>query len=165
MKELTEKEALHKTAAYCSAAEHCLSEVKERLDTWGIPSEQQKNIIEYLVKEQYINEERYAYSFVNDKFRINKWGRNKIKQGLQIKGIMPETSRKALESINTDEYILTLRQLLNAKNKSIKTRNDYDRYGKLIRFATGKGYEQAIIKQCLSNDEYEYDYDMDKSPA
>ena len=159
MKELTEKEAIYKIAAYCSTAEHCFSEVKEKLKAWSISSEQQENIIEYLVKEQYINEERYAYSYVNDKFRFNKWGKNKIKQGLQLKDILPETVQKALESINTDEYILTLRQLLKAKNKSIKARNDYERCGKLIRFAIGRGYELSIIKQCLPNAEYGYDLD------
>lgn len=159
MKELTEKEALYKIAAYCSTAEHCLSEVKEKLETWNVSSEQQENIIKYLEKEQYINEERYAHSYVNDKFRFNKWGKNKIKQGLQLKGILPETIQNALESINTDEYILTLRQLLNAKNKSIKARNDYERCGKLIRFAIGRGYELSIIKQCLPNAEDDYDLD------
>ena len=78
---------------------------------------------------------------------------------MQLKGILPETIQNALESINTDEYILTLRQLLNAKNKSIKARNDYERCGKLIRFAIGRGYELSIIKQCITNAEDDYDLD------
>lgn len=156
MKNLTEKEALYKIAAFCSTAEHCLSEVKAKLTAWEISPEQQENIIGYLIKEQYINEERYARFYVNDKFRFNKWGKNKIKQSLQLKGISPEITKKALDFIPTDEYMDILHQLLNAKSKSIKARNDYERNGKLIRFAIGRGYEITDIKQCLSNNDYDY---------
>ncbi len=85
MKEITEQEALSKAAAYCSSAEHCTAEVVAKLDAWGIPAEGQARILARLVQEHYIDEARYARFYINDKFRFNKWGRNKIIQGLRAK--------------------------------------------------------------------------------
>ncbi len=158
MKELSEEEALYKAAAYCSMAEHCLSEVSEKLENWGVPTEGRTRILKKLVTEKYINEERYCRSFIHDKFTYNKWGRNKIAQALRQKKIDSEKSAPLLESlIDAEEYQETLRSLLEAKRKTIKARNEYELKGKLIRFALGRGYEMNEICQCLpgkDTDEY-----------
>ena len=158
MKELSEEEALYKAAAYCSMAEHCLSEVSEKLENWGVPTEGRTRILKKLETEKYINEERYCRFFIHDKFTYNKWGRNKIAQALRQKKIDSEKSAPLLESlIHAEEYQETLRSLLEAKRKTVKARNEYELKGKLIRFALGRGYEMNEICQCLpgkDTDEY-----------
>lgn len=155
MKELTEKEAFCKAAAYCSAAEHCRSEVASKLKAWGMADEQQESILQQLIQEQYIDESRYARFYANDKFRFNQWGRTKIAMSLKQKGITPDTYSEWLESIPEEEYLAALRDLLKAKQRSVKARNDYERNGKLIRFALGRGYEMSAIRRCLPDaDEY-----------
>lgn len=149
MKELTEQEALCKAAAYCSAAEHCLSEVASKLDAWGVPADGQARILSRLVQERYVDEARYARFYINDKFRFNRWGRNKIVQGLRAKKIPASVYVGELDSIDEGDYLDTLRSLLASKRREVKARNEYERNGKLICFALGRGYEMEAIRRCL----------------
>ena len=63
MNTITEEEALNRMAAYCSAAEHCKAEVNEKLQKWGLPYEVINRIIDRLVVEKFIDEERYCRAF------------------------------------------------------------------------------------------------------
>ena len=69
---------LNKAATYASRCEHCESEVREKLLTWGGSCEEADEIIAYLIEERYIDNQRYANSYVKDKFRFNHWGKYKI---------------------------------------------------------------------------------------
>lgn len=156
MSELTEKEALSKAAAYCSASEHCFSEIIAKLSQWGVAADVQKKIIKRLVDEKFIDEERFCSFFVNDKFKFNKWGRIKIGQALYMKKISPDISKKYLNDIDEREYMNTLRSLLASKKKSIHASDDYQSTMKLIRFAVSRGFEMGLIRKCMQlSDEYD----------
>ena len=148
-KDYTPEELLHKAAAYCSPAEHCISEVTGKLETWGATSTDIQKIIQRLIDEGFINEERFARAFVTDKFRFNKWGKIKIALALRYKGISQGLIQQSLDNINEEEYKESLILLLQAKRKSIKSNDEYERNGKLIRFAQSRGFEYNIIEQCL----------------
>lgn len=156
MSELTEKEALNKAAAYCTASEHCLSEVGAKLTQWEVDADAKERILKRLVDERFIDEERYCRFFVNDKFKFNKWGRIKISQALYMKKIPSEMSRDCLNEIDEKEYMNTLRSLLASKKKSIHASDDYQLNMKLIRFALSRGFEMNIIRKCMQlSDEYD----------
>ena len=109
-----------------------------------------------LVKERYVDDERYARAFVKDKVRYNKWGRRKVEQALWQKHIDEDISQQALDEVDDEEYLNVLRPLLKQKIKSIKAENDYERNQKLVRFALGRGFTFDIIKQCLDVDEEDF---------
>jgi Uncharacterized protein conserved in bacteria len=156
MIELTEKEALNKAAAYCTASEHCLSEISTKLSQWGLDSDAQEKILKRLADERFIDEERYCRFFVNDKFKFNKWGKIKIGQALYMKKIPSTVSRKYLDEIDEKEYMNTLRSLLTSKKKSIHASDDYQSNMKLIRFAMSRGFEMNVIRKCMQlSDEYD----------
>lgn len=160
MKELTESEALGKVAAYCSMSEHCMSEVVAKLESWNMPEDAVKRIIERLIKEKYIDEVRYCRCFVKDKLRFNKWGKVKIGQTLRQKQISSETINLSLDAVDEDEYQRILLELISAKRKSVKAKNDYELNGKLIRFALGRGFGMDVIQRCLKQlgSDIELDY-------
>ena len=81
MNTITEEEALNRMAAYCSAAEHCKAEVNEKLQKWGLPYEVINRIIDRLVVEKFIDEERYCRAFVNDNFPLT--GNSQVPSGNQ----------------------------------------------------------------------------------
>ncbi|MDR0962137.1 MAG: RecX family transcriptional regulator [Mediterranea sp.] len=147
MKELTESEAFNRAAAYCSVAEHCSHEVSEKLRRWEVDAPVAQRILHRLIEEKYVDDLRYSRAFVRDKYRFAKWGKVKIAAALHIKHIPGEVVQQALESIDEEEYLDTLRDLLAAKQKSIRAANDYERKGKLIRFALGRGYEMHDIRK------------------
>ena len=154
---MTADEVLYKLAARCSVSEQCLSDVEDKLAKYDLPEEEKTRILRHLVEEKYVDDGRYAEAYVRDKYRFNKWGRMKIVQGLRMKGFDKETIATAMEAIDEAEYLDILRDLLKAKRKSTKGKNEYEVNGKLVRFATGRGFEYAAIRQCLgaSIDEFE----------
>lgn len=156
---MTADEILYKLAARCSVSEQCLSDIESKLAKYDLSGEEKTRILRHLVEEKYVDDGRYAEAYVRDKYRFNKWGRIKIAQGLRMKGIDREAIEAAMEVIDEEEYLSILRDLLKTKRKSTKGKSDYEINGKLIRFATGRGFEFAAIRKCIgaSADEYEMD--------
>ena len=149
MKQANEQEMLHRAAAYCSTAERCILDVEKKLEAAGLSKEENERIIARLLKEKFIDENRYSRCFVNDKLRFNKWGRIKINYELQKKNIPAVVRSNALSDINETEYQEILLSLLKSKIKSIHGKNERDVYGKLLRFAAGRGFESREALNCL----------------
>jgi len=145
----TYSEALAFAAAYCSASEHCKTEILEKTAKFELNREEQCKLIERLVQEGFLNEKRYVRSFVNDRFRFNKWGRIKIRYMLKQKGISQKLIEEGLEQIQEEEYHELLLTLLKLKLPSIKSKTEYEMKGKILRYAAGKGFEPSLINSCL----------------
>lgn len=148
-KELTEDEARLKAEAYCSVSEHCKDDMLRKLEQWGVPVDVQDSIMAHLVKERYIDERRYAIAYVRDKYRFNQWGRIKIAQALKMRHVPSECISVAMDEVDEEEYLSVLISLLQKKRKSVKGANDYERNGKLIRFAASHGYAMDEILRCM----------------
>jgi regulatory protein len=161
-KEMTEQEAFLQLAALCAQAEHCEQEMRDKLKRWGFDESVQNRIIERLVRERYIDNERYARAFVKDKIRYNKWGRRKVQQALWLKRIDKDIQQRVLDEIDDNEYLSVLRPLLKQKRKTVKAESDYELNQKLVRFALSRGFGYSIIRQCLDVDEeMDIDDEMD----
>lgn len=158
---MSEQEALLRLTSLCSTAEHCSHEMLEKMRRWEIDEDTQARIMEYLVKEKYIDDERYARFFAKDKIRYNKWGRRKVEQAMWQKHIDADIQQRVLGEIDDDEYLLILRPLLKSKRRTVKAANNYEMNMKLIRFAMGRGFTMDIIRQCLDNDEFDEISDED----
>ena len=158
---MSEQEVLLRLTSLCSTAEHCSHERLEKMRRWEIDEDTQARIMEYLVKEKYIDDERYARFFAKDKIRYNKWGRRKVEQAMWQKHIDTDIQQRVLGEIDDDEYLLILRPLLKSKRRTVKAANNYEMNMKLIRFAMGRGFTMDIIRQCLDNDEFDEISDED----
>ena len=163
-KEVTEQEAFLQLASLCANAEHCQHEMLEKMRKWELTEAVQARVIARLVKERYVDDERYARAFVKDKIRYNKWGRRKVQQALWLKRIDDDVQQTVLDEISDEEYLKVLKPLLKQKTKSIKAESDYERNQKLVRFALSRGFTFDIIRQCLdtsdiNEDEFEQDED------
>jgi len=150
-KEYTLEELLHKAASYCSISEHCVLEVEDKLTAWGVSDEDKKKIIDRLKSEDFINEKRYCTYFVKDKFRFNKWGKIKISYSLKAKGLDKEVVQNAMLTIDDGEYEELLASLLKAKLVSLKYEFEYEKQGKLFRFAQSRGFENNVIERVIRN--------------
>lgn len=148
-KQYTFDELLHKAASYCSISEHCVSEVENKLRVWEVAEADRKKIITKLISEDFINEKRYAVAFVRDKFRLNKWGKIKISMALREKKVDKELINSALNKIDEGEYEELLAALLKTKSKTVKFDYEYEKQGKLFRFAQSRGFENNVIERVL----------------
>jgi regulatory protein len=154
-KEKTEQEAYLELAALCAQAEHCQQEMRDKMRRWEMDEAVQERVIGRLVKERYIDEERYTRAFVNDKIRYQKWGRRKIQQALWMKRIDNDIQQRVLDEVDDEEYLDLLRPLLKQKRKTTKAQSDYELNQKLLRFALGRGFTFDIIRQCLDVEDEE----------
>ena len=102
--------AIDRLKKYCAIQDRCQWDVIKKMNEWQLTQNTQNHILELLISNQYINEERFSISFCQGKFRIKKWGRNKIKHALRKRDISENCIIKGLNSINEDEYQKTLKK-------------------------------------------------------
>lgn len=151
IRKLGEQEAYNRLSALCARAEYCLDDMRKKLRKWQLPEGAEERILKRLVKERFIDENRYAHAYVRDKFRYNRWGSDKIERMLRMKGISSDDIKDALKEISDDESNETLSTLLKNKIRSVKYKTEYELYVKLLRFAVSRGFTLEHAKHCLED--------------
>ncbi|MCQ2053542.1 MAG: RecX family transcriptional regulator [archaeon] len=116
-KEWSEQDLLVKAQNYCSQAEHCVAEVREKLYQWGATAMVQDTIIQQLCQSGFIDERRYATAFVHDKVAFQGWGREKIRMMLQMKHLPSTIIEAALGEINETVYDQQIARLIEQKRQ------------------------------------------------
>jgi regulatory protein len=143
------QKAYDKAAAICARQEQCVSMVREKLIKWEVEEADRTKILERLVEEKFIDEQRYTGFYVRDKARFNRWGKTKITWQLRRKGIPPEMIHEALASIPANEYNDNLLDLLKQKKRQLKEDDPYKRRASLMRFAASRGFSFDEIMRAL----------------
>ncbi len=150
MKNISPERALNRLAAYCSKAERCVFDVRQKLRSWDIPEKDQENILKRLQSEGFLDEVRFCRAFVNDKSKYSKWGYYKIRQELKKKCIPEDIIQDTLSSvIQPEENKERLIRLLQVKKKTVKGKTEYEIRQKLMRFAAGRGFPLEDIETAL----------------
>lgn len=143
--QLTPDEAYSKASALCSQAEHCSTDIREKLTRWGIGPESADNIIAKLVREKYIDEARYSKAFAHDRLYYSNWGRIKIQANLRLLRIAGNHIHSALETLDEDQYQEILQKIIDTKRHSFGDLTDANTNTKIIRFALQRGFEMEEI--------------------
>lgn len=146
---MTEEQVLNKLTTLCARGEHCQQEMLDKMRRWEIDKSTQARVMEYLLKEKFIDEERYTRSFVEEKIKFNGWGRKKVEQALYMKRIPSSIYTPILDEVDEKNYEEILRPLLEAKRKTVTGKSEYEIRGKLIRFALSRGFEMDEILKIL----------------
>jgi regulatory protein len=141
--------ALNKAMALCSSREYCCDDIRSKLTVWGVDNNDSERIIGILLKENFVNESRYAAAFVRDKFKYNKWGKVKIAAHLKFKKLNPVVINTALDSIDNELYFNTLRDIIENHRRTVKAKNQYDLKAKLLRYGLSKGFESSLLYDIL----------------
>jgi len=149
-KYVSKDDAQAKLMHYCAYQDRCHQEVRSKLIDMGIYGDDLEDIITNLIIDNFLNEERFAQSFARGKFRIKKWGKNKILQELKRKKISPYCIKKAMKEIDDDDYSKVLQTLLEKKLPLVKGKNEYEIKVKLARYLITKGYESELIWDAIN---------------
>lgn len=145
--ELSNDAILKKVLHYCAYQDRCTQEVRNKLTTFDMPDSEKGKILKLLVDEGYLDDERYASTFVRSKIHLKKWGVNKIRMALKMKGISDEIISNALSEIDPEIYREELIKIL--KTKKINETDPYKRKSKLAQYAMQKGYEPGLVWETL----------------
>ncbi|MDT0649143.1 regulatory protein RecX [Zunongwangia sp. F297] len=132
---------------FCAYRDRSHKEVEEKLKEMNMIPAAQEQIIIKLMQENFLNEERFARSFVRGKFRIKKWGRIKIKQELKLKDISNPVIKIALTEIDESDYISTLHEVAEKKVRLLKESNPFKKRKKLADHLLRRGYEASLVYQ------------------
>ncbi|MBL4709517.1 MAG: regulatory protein RecX [Flavobacteriales bacterium] len=140
---LSYSEVLSKAMRYCSYQERSIYEVKQKLREYRLKESDLQLILEYLQKENFLNEIRFADAFVRGKVNIKRWGLFKIREGLSAKGVSSKLVNEAVKGIDEKVYLQNLEELVEKKLNLLGT--DEQKREKLYRFLQSKGYESDLI--------------------
>lgn len=153
---MTEQAAYNRLSALCSRTEYCLADLRRKMGAWLLPEGAGERVLQRLQQEGYVDEGRYARAFARDKFRQNRWGRQRVAMELRRRGIADELVAAALEEIPDQESDSALAQLLRQRLRSTKAKDDTELFLKLLRYSVGRGYSldeaHRCLKQLFSND-------------
>ena len=149
-KVFTVEEVKKKIERYCMYQDRCHQEVEAKLKEYRLIPEARALILLHLFEYDFLNEERFSKSFARGKFRIKKWGKEKIVRALKLRNITAANIKIALEEIEEEEYINTLNILVEKKNSSINDRDIYKRKKKLFDYLKYRGYETDLVMDAIN---------------
>lgn len=148
-KVFTKSELLTKLEQYCTYQERCFKEVEEKLFSLKATQSEKESILIHLIENNYINEERFAKSFVRGKHNYKNWGRNRIKNELKFRNITSKIIEIALQEINNENYIEKFNKLAEKNWDSIKEKKGQKKNKKFVDFLLRKGFETDLIYEKL----------------
>ncbi len=139
-----------KATAYCATAEHCESETRDKLTTWGAEdNEMTDSIIAYLKENNFLSASRYCHAYVHDKLIYQGWGKRKIEMMLRQKHLPKQDIQEALEAIEEGQYEDILLSLLQKKARSLKGETGDKVQMKLLRYAASRGFDYESSMQAV----------------
>ncbi len=142
-------EALARLESYCAYQERCIDEILKKTSSWGLSFDEGQELLEELIQKGFIDEARFAESFVSGKFRFKKWGRIKIRFELKKKRIPENLIKKSISEIDPEQYYTTLKELGVRKWHETKGKDLWDKKAKVMRFLASKGYESDLISDVI----------------
>ncbi|HZH69652.1 MAG TPA: RecX family transcriptional regulator [Flavobacteriaceae bacterium] len=150
-KTYTVDEALKRMENYCAYQERCHKEVEEKLVEMRLIPEAKEKIILHLIENNFLNETRFALAFARGKFRIKKWGKQRISRELKFRNISIYNIKIALEQINSEDYEATLAELAQHRLQQITEKDKYKKRKKLADYLLYRGWESDLVYNKVTN--------------
>ena len=145
----TQQQAKVKVSRYCAYQERSHHEVRQKLASMGFYGDEAEGVIADLIAEGFINEERFARAYVGGNFRVKKWGRHKILQGLKQHRISAYCIKAGMKEVDPEVYWETLLHLARQRWEKERKGTEWERSQKVARYLLGRGYEQDLIWEAV----------------
>ncbi len=142
---LTPKAAKLKIENYCAYQERCHQEVTQKLYEYGLNTDDVNELLAHLIKNNFLNEQRYATLFAGSKVRQNKWGKIKIIQALKHKNISKTCIQKALTEIDNVLYERNMFETATKYYQTLKDKNNLLKRQKTIKHLISRGFESDRV--------------------
>jgi len=145
----------------CSMREYCVQDIRTKLRAKGCDEKEITLLLQRLIEEKFLSEERYAKAFARDKSSLSGWGGKKIEYALRNKGVAPDVIKGALGALDPKSEGEILQRVIQRKFKELKSKTGESRdertkiKERLLRFGLTRGfsYEEIlkIINKTMAN--------------
>ena len=135
---------------YCAYQERCHKDVIDKLKKMRMIPEVVDTIIVHLIENNYLNEERFAKAFARGKFRIKKWGKNRIVRELKLRKISKYSIDSAIKEIGSDDYLHTLDELVQKRIAQVAEKNIYRKKRKVADYLLYRGWEPNLVYEKIN---------------
>ena len=135
--------------SFLSRRFHSEKELYLKLKTKSYDEHLIKEVIQDLVSRNFIDDRNFAFHFIEEKLKKRKWGANKIRSALYVKGISGEIIDEELKKIdNTPGLNETIREIATKKINQLKNRNTDEKkiFQKVIQFLISRGFDYESSK-------------------
>ena len=139
------QEILEKMQSYCSYQERCHRDVEQKLRSFALIPEAHEIILLNLIKNGFLNEERFSKSYARGKFRIKKWGKQRIIRELKSRNISEYNINKALMEIDAGDYLAVFEESAHKKLDSLTEKNRNKKRKKLADYLLYHGWESNLV--------------------
>lgn len=143
---LSDKE---KISRYCAYQERSQKQVRNKLAQLGIYGHAAEDMISQLILENFLNESRYAVAYAGGKFRMKKWGRFKIMQGLKAENISKRCIELGMKEVIEEVYNQNLQDIAEKRFNASKEKDLFRRRHVISKYLMGRGYEPDLIWKVL----------------
>lgn len=143
---MTVSEIITKLERYCAYQDRCTQEVLTKLRSLQVEEKEAQQILRLLKNDGFVDDERYAQSYIRGKVGLKQWGKQKIRMSLLQKGIPKELINKYLEHITPQQYTDNLQAAVRKWTQSHGPVTQ-ENITKLYRHLMAKGYTYEEIKR------------------
>ena len=155
---ISEENAFNRMARLCAMREYSAHDIRQKLRRLNLEESIIASVLAKLEAGKYIDNRRFARSFVRDKTVLDKWGRTKIELALKQKRIEPEIISEAFSEVSQETQWENLKELIVKKTASVSGKSDSDKKNKVIRFCLSRGYRMGDILRLIGNVEEDTGY-------
>ena len=145
------KKTLFKIEKFCSTQERCIFDIIKKLNSWEVKNDQNL-IIEHLTKNNFLDEQRFSNTFSLGKFNIKKWGKIRISFELKKRNIKSIIIKNSLEEIDNEQYLTTIKELINKKYRIINEKDVFKKKSKTVQYLYQKGYETSLVWELINEE-------------
>ena len=137
---------------FCAYQERSHQDVKDKLSELGVYGPPADAIISSLITDGFLNEERFAKAFAGGKFRMQKWGRNKIIYALESHGLTANCINLGLKEIDERDYRKTLLGIIRKKITQSGENNPFKKRSLISRYAISRGFEPDLVWEIVKEE-------------
>ena len=138
-------EALQKLRNFCAYQERCHKEVVQKLGEMGMIDAAVNQIVVSLISDNFLNEERFAFSYARGKFSQKHYGKIRIQRELKLRDIHPKLIQKALDQIDSTDFDDAFEVLADKKWESLKNENVLVKKKKFFDYMVYRGWETERV--------------------
>lgn len=148
--------AYDKSLKYLNIKMRSIDEMKNYLKKQMYDEKIINNVIDKLVVEKYLDDEKYTIYFINDKINLSNDGPLKIKKELEQRGINSQFINKYIINFNQITQEEKIEKIINKQIKANRNKSSVILKRKILDYLTNLGYEKSTINIIL-NKVYNYD--------